>query len=94
MRSTDVASASGVPTGPPQAKVGNADEEVGQSDEFTLPHPRAVDRLFVLKPASQLMPDAIWPGLGKSIARLLDELETDEEVYALEERPPFCVAVA
>ena len=35
------------------------------------------------------MPDAIWPGLGKSIARLLDELETDEEVYALEERPPL-----
>ena len=26
---------------------------------------------------------------GKSIARLLDELETDEEVYALEERPPL-----
>jgi hypothetical protein len=48
----------------------------------------------VLKPAAQLIPDAIWPGLDKSIARLLDELETDEEVYALEERPPFCVAVA
>ena len=70
------------------------DHQTRQSDEFTLPHPRAVNRLFVLKPAAQLMPDAIWPGLGKSIARLLDELETDEEVYALEERPPFCVAVA
>ncbi|MBL6815211.1 MAG: 2-amino-4-hydroxy-6-hydroxymethyldihydropteridine diphosphokinase [Pseudomonadales bacterium] len=70
------------------------DQQTRESEEFTLPHPRAVDRLFVLKPAAQLIPDAIWPGLDKSIARLLDELETDEQVYALEERPPFCVAVA
>ena len=66
------------------------DDEVRESDVFTLPHPRAVDRLFVLKPAAQLVPEVIWPGLGKTIACLLDELKTDEEVHALEERPPYC----
>jgi 7,8-dihydro-6-hydroxymethylpterin-pyrophosphokinase len=50
-----------------------------------------VDRLFVLKPAAQLLPDTIWPGMDASIAGLLNELETDEEVYALEELPPFCI---
>lgn len=69
------------------------DQQTRNTEEFTLPHPRAVDRLFVLKPAAQLVPEITWPGMDKSIAELLDELETDEEVYALEERPPFCVAV-
>lgn len=68
-------------------------DETRDSEVFTLPHPRAVDRLFVLKPAAQLVPDVIWPGLGKTIACLLDELKTDEEVYALEERPPYCRAL-
>lgn len=68
------------------------DEQTRDTDVFTLPHPRAVDRLFVLKPAAQLVPDVIWPGLDKSIAHLLNELITDEEVHALEERPPYCCA--
>ena len=59
-------------------------DETRDSEVFTLPHPRAVDRLFVLKPAAQLVPDVIWPGLGKTIACLLDRLKTDEEVHALE----------
>jgi 2-amino-4-hydroxy-6-hydroxymethyldihydropteridine diphosphokinase len=68
------------------------DDETREGDVFTLPHPRAVDRLFVLKPAAQLVPEVIWPGLGKTIACLLDELKTDEEVHAIEERPPYCCA--
>ncbi len=66
------------------------DGEIRQSEIFTLPHPRAVDRLFVLKPSAQLVPDVIWPGLGKTIACLLEELKTDEEVHVLEECPPYC----
>ena len=60
-----------------------------QSEHFTLPHPRATDRLFVLKPASQLIPHTVWPGLGQSIQQLLESLETDEVVYALSEQPPY-----
>lgn len=66
-------------------------QQTRDTEVFTLPHPRAVDRLFVLKPASQLLPDTIWPGMDMSIAGLLNELKTDEEVHALEELPPFCV---
>lgn len=66
------------------------DDETRENDVFTLPHPRAVDRLFVLKPAAQLVPELIWPGLGKTITCLLDELKTDEKVHTLEERPPYC----
>ena len=69
------------------------DEHTRDTEIFTLPHPRAVDRLFVLQPAAQLLPEEIWPGVEKSIACLLNELETDEKVYALEESPPFCVAL-
>ena len=67
------------------------DQQTRNTEAFTLPHPRAVDRLFVLKPAAQLLPDTIWPGMDLSISRLLSELETDEKVYALEELPPFCI---
>lgn len=70
------------------------DQQTRNTEAFTLPHPRAVDRLFVLKPAAQLIPNVIWPGLEKSIAWLLNELNTDEEVYALEECPPYCVTTS
>ncbi len=50
---------------------------------FTLPHPRAVDRLFVLAPAAEIAPGLRWPGLDKSISELLEALETDEQVTPL-----------
>jgi len=58
-------------------------DECRNSESFTLPHPRAVDRLFVLAPAQQVLPDAVWPGTGKTISRLLAELTTDEQVEVL-----------
>jgi 2-amino-4-hydroxy-6-hydroxymethyldihydropteridine diphosphokinase len=61
------------------------DDEVRDSPDFTLPHPRAVDRLFVLAPAREVLPDAIWPGTRRSIRELHDALDTDEEVRRLEE---------
>lgn len=61
------------------------DDQTRDSAEFTLPHPRAVDRLFVLAPAAEVLPDAIWPGTDQSIGQLLAALETDEQVMRLEE---------
>ncbi len=61
--------------------------EVRESVDFTLPHPRAVDRRFVLAPAAEVLPDAVWPGTGRTIARLLAELNSDEQVLRLDE--PF-----
>ncbi len=59
------------------------DQELRQSEAFTLPHPRAVNRLFVLAPAAEIAPDLVWPGLGRSIEDLLETLETDEQVTPL-----------
>ena len=56
------------------------DEEQRQTENFVLPHPRAVDRLFVLAPAAEIAPALIWPGLQRSITELLHSLETEEEV--------------
>ena len=65
------------------------DDEVRNSEDFTLPHPRAIDRLFVLQPACELMPNTQWPGTGLTIQQLLEQLETDEQVHILEEIPPY-----
>lgn len=37
----------------------------GQRDELTLPHPRAHERDFVLRPWLELDPDAVLPGSGR-----------------------------
>ncbi|MEM8767636.1 MAG: 2-amino-4-hydroxy-6-hydroxymethyldihydropteridine diphosphokinase [Pseudomonadota bacterium] len=59
-------------------------DEVRNTEHFVLPHPRAVNRLFVLAPSAEVLPDASWPGTGRTIAELLHELETDEVVERLE----------
>ena len=48
--------------------------EVVDSENLVIPHPRAHQRLFVLKPWFELEPDAEIPGHGK-IAALIAELE-------------------
>jgi 2-amino-4-hydroxy-6-hydroxymethyldihydropteridine diphosphokinase len=60
------------------------DGETRSTSEFTLPHPRAVDRRFVLVPAAEVLPEELWPGTGRSIRELLAELETDEVLTRME----------
>ena len=48
--------------------------------ELILPHPRAHLRRFVLQPLSEIAPELILPGQGKTIAELLAELPADETV--------------
>jgi 2-amino-4-hydroxy-6-hydroxymethyldihydropteridine diphosphokinase len=43
--------------------------------DLTLPHPRAHERVFVLRPWAEVAPDAVLPGHGR-IADLLAELES------------------
>jgi 2-amino-4-hydroxy-6-hydroxymethyldihydropteridine diphosphokinase len=45
------------------------------SEDLTLPHPRAHERTFVLRPWVEVAPDAVLPGHGR-VADLLAELET------------------
>jgi 2-amino-4-hydroxy-6-hydroxymethyldihydropteridine diphosphokinase len=52
--------------------------------DFCLPHPRAIERRFVLVPAAEVAPDLVWPGTGQTIAALCAALATDEELMRLE----------
>lgn len=49
------------------------DELVIESELLTLPHPRAVERSFVLGPWLEIDPDAYLPGVGP-VAKLLANL--------------------
>jgi 2-amino-4-hydroxy-6-hydroxymethyldihydropteridine diphosphokinase len=60
------------------------DDEHRDTDDFRLPHPRAVNRRFVLVPAAEVLPDAVWPGTGRTIRALCDALVSDERVTRLE----------
>ncbi|MBS3734193.1 MAG: 2-amino-4-hydroxy-6-hydroxymethyldihydropteridine diphosphokinase [Phycisphaerae bacterium] len=53
------------------------DEQTSDTDALTLPHPRMHERRFVLGPLAQIAPRARHPGLDKTVARLLAELESD-----------------
>lgn len=61
------------------------DDQTRDSADFVLPHPRAVNRLFVLAPAAEVAPDAVWPGTGRTVAELLERLTSDETVVRIHE---------
>lgn len=52
------------------------DDTIYTSETLTLPHPRMAERLFVLKPMSQLCPDWVHPVLGLTAAQMLHKLES------------------
>lgn len=47
--------------------------EIIRLPDLVIPHPYLQDRLFVLKPLSEIAPDYIHPVFHKSIAALLDD---------------------
>lgn len=46
--------------------------------QLVVPHPRIAEREFVLRPLADMIPDYILPESGKSVGRMLDELEASE----------------
>lgn len=48
-------------------------DRINDDDFLTLPHPRAAERAFVLKPWHDIEPQAVIPGVG-AIADLLDKV--------------------
>jgi 2-amino-4-hydroxy-6-hydroxymethyldihydropteridine diphosphokinase len=57
--------------------------ETRDTPELILPHPRAHQRRFVLRPLSEIAPELILPGQGKTVAQLLAGLADDETVKRL-----------
>jgi 2-amino-4-hydroxy-6-hydroxymethyldihydropteridine diphosphokinase len=48
--------------------------EIRTDPTLTLPHPRAVERGFVLQPLGELAPELVLPGQSKTVAELLAQL--------------------
>jgi len=59
--------------------------EVRAADDLKVPHPRAHLRGFVLQPLSEIAPELILPGQGKSVVELLRGLHSKELLLKLPE---------
>ena len=57
--------------------------ETRKTPELVLPHPRAHQRRFVLQPLSEIAPELVLPGQGKTVAQILFELFSDEVLKRL-----------
>ncbi len=60
-------------------------DTVLSTDELTIPHPRLHERRFVLEPMVEIAPDAIHPGLRKTMRDLLQECPDESKVVRLED---------
>jgi len=54
------------------------------SANLILPHPRAQVRRFVLQPLSEIAPDLILPGQGKTVAQMVADLPAGKAVTRLD----------
>ncbi|MGD0350016.1 MAG: 2-amino-4-hydroxy-6-hydroxymethyldihydropteridine diphosphokinase [Verrucomicrobiota bacterium] len=58
-------------------------DAIRNKQRLTLPHPRAHLRRFVLQPLSEIAPDLIMAGQGKTVSQLLAKLPAGEMVTLL-----------
>jgi len=58
--------------------------QVLESENLVLPHPRAVQRRFVLQPLAELEPNMVLPGHSLSVSELLADLPAVNAVSVLD----------
>jgi 2-amino-4-hydroxy-6-hydroxymethyldihydropteridine diphosphokinase len=49
-----------------------------ETAQLTLPHPRAKEREFVLRPLAEIAPDLVLPGQDKNVLQLLAKLDSGD----------------
>ncbi|MBV9670631.1 MAG: 2-amino-4-hydroxy-6-hydroxymethyldihydropteridine diphosphokinase [Acidobacteriales bacterium] len=58
-------------------------DKLEQAEDVSVPHPRMLQRLFVLTPLAEIDPDLIHPVEGRSIRGFRDELSVREQSGAV-----------
>ncbi|MBI2850144.1 MAG: 2-amino-4-hydroxy-6-hydroxymethyldihydropteridine diphosphokinase [Chloroflexi bacterium] len=60
--------------------------QIIESEELTIPHPRLAERAFVLAPLAEIAPDLVHPITGKTVAEMLKDLPNTRGVVKLEKK--------
>ena len=59
-------------------------EQVIETPELIIPHPRLAERAFVLIPLAEIAPDLVYPVSGKTAKELLKEVRETQGVFRWE----------
>ena len=60
------------------------DEQIIETPELVIPHPKLTERAFVLIPLAQIAPDLVHPVNSKTVRELLEGLTEVQGVFKLE----------